>query len=130
MPATMKQRQRLVPVLVGLVAIHLLLGAVSRPARAAEDLVKATAALVLAEEPPPTRSQLLEQKRKEDEEKARNKKPEVDDTPVYKKWWFWAMTGAVVGGTVLLGAWAIKPSTQPAKACPNGSIGCFGDGRR
>jgi hypothetical protein len=130
MPATMKQRQRLVPVLVGLVAAQLLLGGVSRPASAAEDLVKATAALVLAEEPPPTRSQLLEQQRKSDEEKARNKKPEPDDRPVFKRWWFWALTGAVVGGTALLGVWAIKGSTQPAKACSPGSIGCFGDGRR
>src|SRR4051794_36708576 len=25
------------------------------------------------------------------------------DQPLYKKWWFWALTAAVVGGTVALG---------------------------
>jgi hypothetical protein len=100
---------------------------------AAQDLVKAAAALVLAdEEPPPTRSQMLKQMQEEEEAKAaaQKKQPDVDDTPVHKKWWFWALTAAVVGGTVGLAVWAIEPSTQPARACTPGVIGCFGDGRR
>jgi len=98
------------------------------------DLVKATAALALAQEeqPPPTRSQVLEKQRREEAARAQvvEKKKEPDTTPYYKKWWFWALTAAVVGGTVALGAWAVEPSPKPAKACSPGVIGCFGDGRR
>jgi hypothetical protein len=104
----------------------------SRPALARDpDLVKATAALVLAqEEPPPTRSQILEKQRKEEAARAQVQvKKEPDTTPYYKKWWFWALSAAVVGGTVALGAWAIDPSTTPANSCSPGVIACFGDGR-
>jgi hypothetical protein len=110
--------------LAGLVAIH-------APPTHARDLVKATAALVLAEEPPPTRSELLEKQRREEAARTQvEKKKEPDTTPYYKKWWFWALTAAVVGGTVALGAWAVEPAAKPAKSCSVGVIGCFGDGRR
>jgi hypothetical protein len=104
-----------------------LLFADARPA-VARDLVKATAALALAdEEPPPTRSEMLEKSRREEAAKARTHKE--DDTPAYKKWWFWTLTAVVVGGTVALGAWAVKPSTPAARPCATNVIGCFGDGR-
>lgn len=54
---------------------------------------------------------------------------ELDETPAYKKWWFWALTAVVVGGTVALGKWAAKPTTQPAHSCAPGTVACFGDGR-
>lgn len=53
----------------------------------------------------------------------------VDDTPAYKKWWFWALTAAVVGGTVALGKWAVDAGSDPAKGCAAGTRLCFGDGR-
>jgi hypothetical protein len=104
----------------------------SRSAEARDpDLVRATAALVLAEEPPPTRSQVLEKQRREEAARAQLQvvKKEPDTTPYYKKWWFWALSAAVVGGTVALGAWAIEPSTKPANSCSPGVVACFGDGR-
>jgi hypothetical protein len=116
-------------VMVGATCAALLVGGV-QPA-AARDLVKATAKIAMAqgdEEPPPTRSQLLEKERRENALKARQPQKE-DDTPAYKKWWFWTLTAVVVGGTVALGAWAVKPSTPPARPCPTTAIGCFGDGR-
>src|SRR3989337_2285467 len=118
--------------LVLLFAAALLAGPTLRPLPAeARDLVKATAALVLAEEPPPTRSQVLEKQRREEAARAQiQTKKEPDTTPYYKKWWFWALSAAVVGGTVALGAWAVDPSVPPARACSVGVIGCFGDGRR
>ena len=119
--------------LVLVLAASLLAGPAVFPRSAqGRDLVKATAALVLAEEPPPTRTQILEKQRREEAERAQiiqQKKP-PDTTPYYKKWWFWALSAAVVGGTVALGAWAIEPSTKPANACSPGVIACFGDGRR
>jgi hypothetical protein len=94
------------------------------------DLVRATAALVLAqEEPPPTRSQVLEKQRREEAARAQVQVKQPDTTPYYKKWWFWALSAAVVGGTVALGAWAIEPSTKPANSCSPGVVACFGDGR-
>jgi hypothetical protein len=118
--------------LVLLLAAALLAGPTLRPMPAqARDLVKATAALVLAqEEPPPTRSQILEKERREAEARAKlPQQKQADTTPYYKKWWFWALSAAVVGGTVALGAWAIEPSTKPANSCSPGVIACFGDGR-
>lgn len=53
----------------------------------------------------------------------------VDEVPVYKKWWFWALTAAVIGGTVALGVWAADPSDTPARPCSAGTRVCFGDGR-
>ena len=113
-----------------LLAAALLAGPVIRPLPAqARDLVKLTAALVLAEEPPPTRTQLLEKQRQEEARAQVEKKKEPDQSPYYKRWWFWALSAAVVGGTVALGVWAIDPATKPAKNCNPGVIGCFGDGR-
>jgi hypothetical protein len=104
--------------------------AVPTPPAHARDLVKAAAALVLAEEPPPTRSEVLEKQRREEAARTQvEKKKEPDTTPYYKKWWFWALTAAVVGGTVALGAWAVEPTSKPARMCSNDVIGCFGDGR-
>jgi hypothetical protein len=58
-------------------------------------------------------------------------KPEVvvDEAPVYKKWWFWALTAAVVGGTVAFGAATFEASRPRARACPPSTLVCFGDGR-
>lgn len=53
----------------------------------------------------------------------------ADETPAYKKWWFWALTAAVVGGTVALGTWAVDAGSDPAKGCAAGTVLCFGDGR-
>jgi hypothetical protein len=52
-----------------------------------------------------------------------------DDTPVYKKWWFWALTAAVVGGTVAFGALTFTPAEPRPRACPPATRLCFGDGR-
>ena len=131
MPGNMRNRPPVLSplFLAGALALTLFVGGV-RPA-AARDLVKETAALVLAEEPPPTRSQVLEKQRRDEALQAKQeKKPVADDTPVYKRWWFWALTAAVVGGTVALGVWAIEPTRTPAKNCAPGVIACFGDGRR
>jgi hypothetical protein len=114
-------------VVLGTTCAALLVGGV-RPAMA-RDLVKATAALALAdEEPPPTRSELIEKARRDDANKPRGAQKE-DDTPAYKKWWFWTLTAVVVGGTVALGVWAVKPSTPSARPCPTNVNLCFGDGR-
>jgi hypothetical protein len=61
---------------------------------------------------------------------AQNKaQQDADEAPAYKKWWFWALSAVVVGGTIALGAWAAEPSTQPARGCDLGVLACFGDGR-
>lgn len=52
-----------------------------------------------------------------------------DEAPVYKRWWFWALTGAVVVGTVGLVAWASQTTESPARPCAAGTLVCFGDGR-
>jgi len=124
-PAMMQRIQ--LALVLGTTCAALLVAGV-RPAEA-RDLVKATAAIALAEEePPPTRSELLEKQRREDANKPHAAKE--DDTPAYKKWWFWTLTAVVVGGTVALGVWAVKPSTPAAKPCdPNKVNLCFGDGR-
>ncbi|HVR61700.1 MAG TPA: hypothetical protein VMU50_07355, partial [Polyangia bacterium] len=53
--------------------------------------------------------------------------------PFYKRWKFWAVTGAVVVGVVAL-AWGGSAIAHAAnggdvKACPAMNIGCFGEGR-
>lgn len=55
--------------------------------------------------------------------------PVEDEVPAYKRWWFWALTAAVVGGTIALGALAIDPSTPQARGCTADALACFGDGR-
>ena len=52
-----------------------------------------------------------------------------DDTPVYKKWWFWALTAAVVGGTAAFGALTFTAAEARPRACPPSTRTCFGDGR-
>ena len=52
-----------------------------------------------------------------------------EEAPVYKKWWFWAITGAVVGGAVIFGAATFKPAQHLPMACPETVVACFGDGR-
>jgi hypothetical protein len=51
------------------------------------------------------------------------------EAPLYKKWWFWALTAAVVGGTAAFGAATYKPLGHSAQACPLNTLVCFGDGR-
>jgi hypothetical protein len=53
----------------------------------------------------------------------------VEETPVYKTWWFWALTAAVVGGTVIFGVATFKPTENAPLACVPGVVACFGDGR-
>jgi len=53
----------------------------------------------------------------------------ADEVPVYKKWWFWAVTAAVVGGTIAFGALTFTPVEPRPSACPTTSVTCFGDGR-
>jgi hypothetical protein len=82
------------------------------------------------DDPPPPRAQVMEQKRREEAARALAEQDRARaESPYYKKWWFWALTAAVVGGTLALGAWAVEPTTPPARACSAGVIGCFGDGR-
>jgi hypothetical protein len=52
-----------------------------------------------------------------------------EETPIYKKWWFWALTAAVVGGTVAFGVAKFKPAVHLPHACPPAAVACFGDGR-
>jgi hypothetical protein len=101
------------------------------PAAQARDLVRAAAMVALADDPPPTHSEKLAQQQREAEAQAKadEKTRETVEKPYYKKWWFWALTAAVIGGTVALGVWAVEPTTVPARACSPGVIGCFGDGR-
>src|SRR4051794_341527 len=53
----------------------------------------------------------------------------VDEKPVYTKWWFWALTAAVVGGTIALGVATNEAPQHLPHACPAGTASCFGDGR-
>src|SRR3954454_11929787 len=41
-----------------------------------------------------------------------------EESPIYKKWWFWALTGAVVGGIVICGVATFKPTPHAPMACP------------
>jgi hypothetical protein len=53
----------------------------------------------------------------------------ADEVPVYKKWWFWAVTAAVIGGTVAFGVLTFTPIDPHPRACPATARVCFGDGR-
>lgn len=67
-----------------------------------------------------------------DETEATAQKPvrmDEEESSVFKTWWFWALTAAVIGGTVALGVWAAQPEEQPAGLCSPNVIACFGDGR-
>jgi hypothetical protein len=61
--------------------------------------------------------------------KQEPEKVELDQPPLYKKWWFWALTAAVVGGVVTVGVLSNQPAKSYPHACPVGSVLCFGDGR-
>lgn len=65
---------------------------------------------------------------------AKKKAPVKDtapppETPIYKTWWFWALAGAVVGGTIIVGVATSGSSPHFARTCPAGTLACFGDGR-
>jgi hypothetical protein len=53
----------------------------------------------------------------------------VEEAPVYKKWWFWALTAAVVGAVTVVGISTFKPAPHTPMACQPGTLTCFGDGR-
>jgi hypothetical protein len=61
--------------------------------------------------------------------KQEPQKVELDEAPIYKKWWFWALTAVVVGGVVAVGVLSNKPTETFPHACPSSSVLCFGDGR-
>jgi hypothetical protein len=92
-----------------------------------EDLLKPSPRALAAadkDEPPPRLDQApLERK---------PVKPVVadDDSPVYRKWWFWAVAAAVVGGTIAFGALTFTPAAAHPRACPPTTRLCFGDGRQ
>jgi hypothetical protein len=73
---------------------------------------------------PPRHEDRLARKRQPVKEAA-----PVEEAPIYKKWWFWALAGAVVGGTVIFGVATFKPAQHVPSACPVGTLACFGDGR-
>jgi hypothetical protein len=75
------------------------------------------------EEPPPHEDDPLKVK-------PQPVKPTVpaEEAAIYKKWWFWALTAAVVGGIVIVGVTTFKPAQHTAMACPSGTVACFGDG--
>jgi hypothetical protein len=75
------------------------------------------------EDPPPREDRRAVKKQPEKAVEAE------DEAPVYKKWWFWALTAAVVGGTVIFGVATFKPADHPPKACMPGTVACFGDRR-
>jgi hypothetical protein len=75
------------------------------------------------EDPPPRVDRRIE-------EKPVEVKRVEDDRPIYKKWWFWALTVAVVGATVTAGVLAAQDTpTPPPLGCPPATLACFGDGR-
>jgi hypothetical protein len=47
---------------------------------------------------------------------------ESTSTPVYKKWWFWTIIGAVVVGGVVVGVVAASGGKPD---CPSGTLGCM-----
>jgi hypothetical protein len=75
------------------------------------------------EDPPPRDDPRLLQKKPDKEVVPQ------EETPIYKTWWFWALTAAVVGGTVVFGVSTFKPAEHFPHACPSNAVACFGDGR-
>jgi hypothetical protein len=53
----------------------------------------------------------------------------TQEVPIYKAWWFWALTAAVVGSTVVFGVVTFKPAPHAPMACMPDTVACFGDGR-
>jgi hypothetical protein len=52
-----------------------------------------------------------------------------EERSVFKTWWFWALTAAIVGGTVALGVAAADTVDPTARNCAPTVSACFGDGR-
>ena len=110
---------RMVALLVGAVMLMAAL-----PARADHPLLHPSARALAAaddDEPPPHQQQVV----------TKPVTPAVppEETPVYKTWWFWALTAAVVGGTVIFGVATFKPTPHAPQACVPMAAACFGDGR-
>jgi hypothetical protein len=76
------------------------------------------------DEPPP-----YEDPRAVKKKPVQEAKPVEDDTPSYKRWWFWALAAAVVGAVTIVGVTTFKPAPHAPQACAPGTITCFGDGR-
>ena len=56
--------------------------------------------------------------------------PPADDIPVYKNFWFWVLTAAMVGGVITAGVVLDKPMPSKPHPCPMPMVTiCFGDGR-
>jgi hypothetical protein len=80
-------------------------------------------ALAAADEDPPLRPDHRPVKNPDED------RPVVpaEEVPVYKTWWFWALTAAVVGGVVIFGVTTFEAASHPPKACTPGTVACFGD---
>jgi hypothetical protein len=100
-------------------------GVVARPAAAADPLPSLSTLLAVED---PAASDAPDLARPAGTAQTAAVAPE-DESPVYTKWWFWAITGAVVVGTVGLVVWASQPTDTPAKPCSAGTLVCFGEGR-
>jgi hypothetical protein len=103
-------------------AVATAIGVAALPARADEPAARRLMRLAQADDPP-ARPRL-----------ATPPPPpppvEQEERPIYKTWWFWALTAAVVGGTVALGLAMREPDKErPPRACTPGVLVCFGDGR-
>jgi uncharacterized membrane protein len=83
-----------------------------------------------ADDPPRTPPIPRSDPRAEAEAAEKQRKAELAAQPAYKRWWFWALTAVVVGGTAALGVWLVDSSDNPARKCSEGVVACFGDGRR
>lgn len=107
-----------------IVAAAVSLTALPHPASADEPLGRRLMLLAQSDEPPPR------EPRTATPPPPPPRPAEDDERPIYKTWWFWALTAAVVGGTVALGV-AMRDTSgpRPPRACPMGVIACFGDGR-
>ena len=51
------------------------------------------------------------------------------EAPIYKKWWFWVVAAAVVGGIVAVGVVVSQPAGASIHPCPTDVVGCYGEGR-
>jgi hypothetical protein len=111
--------------IAGLLAAMMVWLAGTATARADSPLLRPSQYALAAaddEDPPPR-----------EDPRALKKKPveavPQDEKPIYKTWWFWALTAAVVGGTVAFGVSTFKPAAHLPNACPPTAVACFGDGR-
>lgn len=99
----------------------------ARPAMAADPVPSLST--LLAIEDPTAPSDTLEAQHRATLNAQPTPNAPAEEIPVTSKWWFWALTGVVVVGTVGLVVWASQPTETPAKPCSAGTISCFGDGR-